>query len=123
MLFDLPGFSVFGILQARILEWVAISFSRGHISEVSIFVKYKSIYKISSVFYIETTSNPKLKENVIHNSERLLLNHEKTLGFLASGGEEFNLGPETRLDCSELLCNKVFSSVQSLSHVRLFATP
>ena len=33
--------------------------------------------------------------------ERLLLNHEKTLGFLASG-EEFNLGPETRLDSSEL---------------------
>ena len=32
--------------------------------------------------------------------ERLLLNHAKTPGFLASGGEEFNLGPETRLDCS-----------------------
>ena len=29
------------------------------------------------------------------------------LGFLASGGEEFYLGPVTRLDCSELLCNKV----------------
>ena len=28
-------------------------------------------------------------------------------GFLASGEEEFNLGPETRLDRSELLCNKV----------------
>ena len=28
-------------------------------------------------------------------------------GFLASGGEEFNLGPVTRLDRSELLCNKV----------------
>ena len=27
--------------------------------------------------------------------------------FLASRGEEFNPGPETRLDCSELLCNKV----------------
>ena len=41
-------------------------------------------------------------------SERLLLNHEKTQGFLASGGEEFNLGPETRLgsDRSEILCNK-----------------
>ena len=26
---SLPGFSVCGILQARILEWVAISFSRG----------------------------------------------------------------------------------------------
>ena len=40
-------------------------------------------------------------------SERLLLNHAKTPGFLASWGEEFNLGPETRLDHSELLCNKV----------------
>ena len=40
------------------------------------------------------------------NSERLLLNHVKTPGFLAPGGE-FNPGPETRLDCSELLCNKV----------------
>ena len=29
------------------------------------------------------------------------------LGFLASGGEEFNPGPETRLDYSELLCKKV----------------
>ena len=29
------------------------------------------------------------------------------LGFLASEREEFNLGPETRLDHSELLCNRV----------------
>ena len=28
-------------------------------------------------------------------------------GFLAPGGEEFNPGPKTRLDRSELLCNKV----------------
>ena len=28
-------------------------------------------------------------------------------GFLASRGEEINLGPMMRLDCSELLCNKV----------------
>ena len=39
--------------------------------------------------------------------ERLLLNHAKMPGFLAPGGEEFNLGPEMRLDRSELLCNKV----------------
>ena len=39
--------------------------------------------------------------------ESLLLNHEKMPGFLASGGEEFNPGPETRLDYSELLCKKV----------------
>ena len=31
----------------------------------------------------------------------------KMLGFLASRGEEFNPGPEMRLDRSELLCNKV----------------
>ena len=39
--------------------------------------------------------------------ERLLLNDPNTPGFLASGGKEFNPGPETRLDSSELLCNKV----------------
>ena len=40
-------------------------------------------------------------------TERLLLNHAKTLGFLAPRGEEFNPGPETRLDRLDLLCNKV----------------
>ena len=30
-------------------------------------------------------------------------------GSVASGGEEFNPGPETRLDHSELLCSKVLS--------------
>ena len=42
----------------------------------------------------------------IRDTERLLLNHAKTLGFLAPR-EEFNLGPEMRLDLSEPLCNKV----------------
>ena len=32
---------------------------------------------------------------------------QKMLGFLASGGEEFNPGPGMRLDHSELLCHKV----------------
>ena len=40
-------------------------------------------------------------------SGRLLLNRAKMPGFLASRGEEFNLGPETRFDRLELLCNKV----------------
>ena len=34
---------------------------------------------------------------LIDSIERLLLN-EKTPGFLAARGEEFNPGPETRLD-------------------------
>ena len=48
-------------------------------------------------------------QDIVKNreAERLLLNHANTPGFLAPGGEEFNLGPETRLDRSELLCNKV----------------
>ena len=40
-------------------------------------------------------------------NKKLLLNHPKMPGFLASRGEEFNLGPEMRLDRSEILCNKV----------------
>ena len=40
------------------------------------------------------------------HTERLLLN-EKTPGFLAPRGEEFNPGPEMSLGRSELLCNKV----------------
>ena len=46
-------------------------------------------------------------QSILKEMERLLLNHTKTLGFLAFGEEEFNLGPETRLDGSELLWNKV----------------
>ena len=42
----------------------------------------------------------------VQNTQRLLLN-DKTLGFLASGGDDFNLGPETRLGRSELLCSQV----------------
>ena len=51
----------------------------------------------------------KKKKKVIRvaDTERLLLNQERLPGFLASGGEEFNMGPKTRLDHSELLCNKV----------------
>ena len=43
-----------------------------------------------------------------------LLNHKKTPGFLASGGEEFNLGPEMSLDRSELLCIKFYLSIKEI---------
>ena len=42
----------------------------------------------------------------VQTTQRLLLN-DKTLAFLASGGDELNLGPETRLGRSELLCSQV----------------
>ena len=38
---------------------------------------------------------------------KVVVEPQKTPGFLASRGEEFNLRPEMRLDRSELLCNKV----------------
>ena len=43
----------------------------------------------------------------LQKAERLLLNHKKMPGFLASRGEEFNPGPVTKLDGSEVLCYKV----------------
>ena len=41
-------------------------------------------------------------------NERLLLNHANTPGFLAPRGEEFNPGPETRLDRSEFCVIKFY---------------
>ena len=41
-------------------------------------------------------------------NQRLLLNEKRQPGFLASGGEEFNLGPETRLDRSEFCVIKFY---------------
>ena len=59
---------------------------------------------VQTIALISHASKVMLK--ILQASERLLLNHAKTLGFLAPGGE-FNPGPEMRLDHSELLCNKV----------------
>ena len=41
------------------------------------------------------------------NPWKIVAESQKMPGFLASGGGGVNLGPETRLDRSELLCNKV----------------
>ena len=41
-----PGSSVLGILQARILEWVAISFSKGDLLKV----RFKSLMSLPMAF-------------------------------------------------------------------------
>ena len=56
---------------------------------------------------IKSATASTVSPSTCHEVERLLLNDAKTPGFLASRGEEFNLGPERTLDLSELLCNKV----------------
>ena len=45
------------------------------------------------------------------------MNHTKTPGFLVPGGEEFNQGPETRLDHSELLRNKILLNIKEIEKV------
>ena len=45
-----PGFSLHGILQARVLEWVAISFSRG--SSVLIIVFNVRKFMVGSVYFL-----------------------------------------------------------------------
>ena len=62
-----------------------------------------SLYCVLSVVSELLAQRP----SVLTADNELLLNQEKTPGLLASGGEEFNPGPEMRLGCSELLCNKV----------------
>ena len=71
---------------------------------------FSAIPHLCSVFHIVESEKGKILDKRAEfrdGFERLLLNHANTPGFLAPGGEEFNLGPETRLDRSELLCNKV----------------
>ena len=43
---------------------------------------------------------------LVQGQRKVVAEPQKMPGFLASGGEEFNLGLEMRLDHSELLCNK-----------------
>ena len=63
--------------------------------------------EIKIVGQISIISDMQMIPSLWQKVERLLLNHANTPGFFAPGGEEFNPGPETRLDRSELLCNKV----------------
>ena len=60
---SLPGSSVHGILQARIVEWLAISFSILFPPELVSLTncKIRSTYKIQFHIYILPSKNQKLK--------------------------------------------------------------
>ena len=81
-----PGSAVPGILQARTLEWVAISFSNAW--------KWKA--KVKSFNRVQLLATPWTAAHQVPPS-------------MASKGEEFNPGLVMRLDHSELLYNKVLS--------------
>ena len=52
-------------------------------------------------------SQPVSEVSFIISSRKVAVEPQKMVGFLASEEEEFNLGPEMRLDHSELLCHEV----------------
>ena len=81
---SLPGFSVHGISQARILEWVAISSSRGCFLNPGIKPRSLALQAVSCI----------------------------------AGG----FFPTEQLREPITVCQSVSQSVQSLSHVQLFAT-
>ena len=63
--YGLPGFSLHGILQARILKWVAISFSKSKEGILYLFCLYTwgNQYKkiINNVYSLEKILNVKIK--------------------------------------------------------------
>ena len=70
--YSLPGSSIHGILQARILEWVASAFSRGKYKKVITFPAvdlsmYKSIsyQKIKSFELKETLVIPQFRKKIL----------------------------------------------------------
>ena len=82
--------------------------------EVNIFLLSKDWVSLSSLRTIILKKGSYSKErnemqvgNEQINKWKVVAKPWKMPGFLASGGEEFNTGPEKRLDHSELLCNRL----------------
>ena len=48
---SLPGSSIHGIFQARVLEWDAIAFSRQHCIFINQVIEHESVFLDSSLFY------------------------------------------------------------------------
>ena len=65
----LPGSSVHGILQARVLEWVAISFSRGSSQPRDRTWVLKNTKSFSKLLYTSSVSN--MYKLTIHQSQNL----------------------------------------------------
>ena len=69
---SLPGSSVHGILQARILEWVAIPFSR----TVCLPFQFNGNTGVSVQFSLVTQSCPTLCDPMNHNTPGLPVHHQ-----------------------------------------------
>ena len=104
-----PGSSVHGILQARILEWVPISFS-SH----KVWSEWSDVF----IFYLERQIWAQMKAKQHVTLEKKQLCSEEKLTILRVSGIKSTPAKHVPLE----RCRFIFSSVQ-FSHVRLFATP
>ena len=134
---SLPGSSVHGISQARILEWVAISFSRGFsqprdqtwVSEIAgrcftvwatreyfiIFSFWRPSF-FSGLYFQSVQIAQASNQHRIPMSSSSLIQAPHILMKIITWSSRKNM---LYLAFNTLQC----SSVQSISHVRLFATP
>ena len=98
MVYDLLAI---GQKEVHVFRWLGFSF---------LWVSWKVICLMWDCTFIEVRNRKsKAEKGGIQTSAmcwKVAAEPWKSLGFLASGGEEFNPVPQTRLDCSELLCNK-----------------
>ena len=104
---SLPGSSIHGIFQARILEWVAISFSR-YADDTTIMAESEEELKSLLIRVKEESEKAGLKLNI-----------QKTKIMASRPITSWQIDGETVVTVRDF----IFSSVQSLSHVRLFVTP
>ena len=110
---NLPGSSVHGVLQARVLEWVAMPSSRG-----SPWHRDRTLVSLS--FFFPWWRTLFLFHYCIIN----ILGFSKTKGRWRKGESEYLVYDIVRTPFPLLHWSPFqFSSVQSLSCVRLFATP
>ena len=73
-------------------------------------LSFKPTFPLSSFTFLKRLfSSSSLSAIRVVSYWKVVVESREYTGFLAPGGEEFNPGPETRLDRSELLCNKVLS--------------
>ena len=108
------GPSIHGIFQARVLEWGAIAFSLYLPKRKERMCPYKVWYLIQNNFINNLFTTDILIRLLLPQCYRLVCFNSHLHNKLLATGINF---------CKNLSVNNVFSSVQSLSRVWLFATP
>ena len=113
-----PGSSILGIFQARILEWVAIPFSRG-----SSWPRSPALQADSLPFELPGKPLHIVADCIFQKWSHRYMSHPTCYDVAYSSIERWNLcSHPLKLFICLYLC-WLTESVQLFSHVRLFATP